>query len=117
MPKVKMTGVCAGTYSMPDALPKRCTRTVSTRGDWLTAAVAEEPAGEMNTTLWPENANACPERVTVKTTGASSRTGDVKEILRTFAKPILPIVISSDDVALMQWHGTSLSGYDPEEVD
>ena len=71
MPRVKMTGVCAGTYSVPDPAPKLCTWTVSTRGveDWLTAAVAEEAAGEMNTTLWPENANACPERVTVKEKG------------------------------------------------
>jgi hypothetical protein len=111
LPKVKMTGVCAGTYSTPDPAPKLCTWTVSTRGDWLTDAVAEEPAGEMNTTLWPEKANACPDRVTVKSKGAVSRTGDVKLMLRTLAEPISPIAISSED------DGTVLSGYDPEDAD
>ncbi len=65
----------------------------------------------MNTALWPENANECPVRVTVKAKGGSSRTGDVKLMLRTFAEPILPQVIASDD------DGTALSGYAPEDDD
>lgn len=73
--------------------------------------MAAEPAGEKNTTLGPEKENDCPERVTVTAKGGTSRTGDVKLMLRTFEPPILAIVIASDD------DGTVLSGYDPEDED
>jgi hypothetical protein len=63
----------------------------------------------MRVAFGPENASACPDRVTVKEKGIANGTGDVKLMFRIFEKSTLTMEIASDD------EGNVLSGYDPDD--